>query len=153
PAQAALQSQADRLQGSGLVPSLRAVQRAVANEHQFPQAFRLAEQLLPALRQEAPQLVPRLGACFWWGIVSHGQPEDLRRYQRVFGSPADDPEMARLEALSLERRHMLQEAHKDWQRFEKSVAVHPSAWPAGQADRVRALVWRHMAENADGVPD
>src|SRR5262249_16899316 len=36
---------------------------------------------------------------------------------------------------------------------EKSVAARPSAWPDGQADRVRALVWLRMAENADNVPE
>ena len=45
------------------------------------------------------------------------------------------------------------EAHKAWERYEKSLAAHPAAWPNGQADRVRALIWRHMAENADSVPD
>src|SRR5262249_20252324 len=75
-----LQQQADRLQGSALVPSLRAIQRAMAHERQMPQAFRQAEQLLPALRAEAPQVTPRLANCFYWAVVSHGQPEDLRRY-------------------------------------------------------------------------
>ncbi len=151
--QAVLQAQADRLQGPGLVPALRTIQRDLAHERQMPQAFRHAEQLLPALRAQAPQLVPRLANCFYWAIVSHGQPEDLKRYQRVFGSPPDDPELARLEALALEHRHMMQEAHKAWQRFEKTVAARPSAWPPGQAERVRALVWLRMAENADNVPD
>ncbi len=152
-AQAALQAQADQHQGSGLVPMLRGVQRAIANDRQLPQAFRQTEQLLAALHKEAPHLVPRLAACFYWAVVSHGQPEDIGRYSRVFGHPADDPQLARLEALSLDHRHMLTEAHKAWERFEKSVAANPAAWPGGQADRVRALVWRHMAENADGVPD
>jgi tetratricopeptide (TPR) repeat protein len=151
--QNALQQQADRLQGSALVPALRAIQRAMAHERQLPQAFRQAEQLLPALRGEAAQLIPRLANCFYWAVISHGQPEDLPRYQRVFGAPADDPELARMEALALEHRHMMPDAHKAWQRFEKSVAAHPTAWPDGQADRVRALVWLRMAENADNVPD
>jgi tetratricopeptide (TPR) repeat protein len=151
--QNALQQQADRLQGPGLVPSLRAIQRSMAHERQLPQAFRQAEQLLPALRAEAPQVIPRLANCFYWAVISHGQPEDLTRYQRVFGKPSDDPELARMEALALEHRHMMPDAHKAWQRFEKSVAAHPSAWPGGQADRVRALVWLRMAENADSVPE
>jgi tetratricopeptide (TPR) repeat protein len=151
--QTTLQAQADRLQGSGLVPALRAIQRDLANERHLPQAFRHAEQLLPALRAEAPHLAPRLASCFYWAIVSHGQPEDLKRYQRVFGSLPDDPDLARLEALALEHRHMMPDAHKAWQRFEKTVAARPSAWPPGQAERVRALVWLRMAENADNVPD
>jgi tetratricopeptide (TPR) repeat protein len=152
-AQAALQGQADRLQGAELVPVLRAIQRDLAHERHLPQAFRQAEKLLPALRAEVPHLGPRLASCFYWAIISHGQPEDLNRYQRVFGRPPDDPDLARLEALALEHRHIMPDAHKAWQRFEKTVAAHPSAWPIGQADRVRALVWLRMAENADAVPD
>jgi tetratricopeptide (TPR) repeat protein len=132
---------------------LRAIQRAMAHERQLPQAFRQAEQLLPALRTQTPQAIPRLANCFYWAVISHGQPEDLRRYQRVFGTPPDDPQLARMEALALEHRHMMPEAHKAWERFEKSVAARPSAWPDGQADRVRALVWLRMAENADNVPE
>ncbi len=152
-AQALLQQQADRLQGSGLVPALRAIQREIAHEDHLPNAFRQAEAVLPTLKREAPHLVGRLAMCFYWAIIDHGQPEDLKRYQRVFGKLADDPQLARLEALAMERRHSFPEAHKQWQRFEQSVAANPVAWPAGQAERVRALIWRRLAENADGVPD
>src|SRR5262249_31772495 len=58
--QTALQQQADRLQGSGLVPALRGIQKAIVNEHQLPQAFRQAENVLPTLRHDAPHQVPRL---------------------------------------------------------------------------------------------
>ncbi|MCI0460275.1 MAG: hypothetical protein L0Z62_25260 [Gemmataceae bacterium] len=152
-AQALLQQQADKLQGSGLVPALRSIQRAVNHENKLADAFRQAEALMPALKREAPQLVSRLAACFYWAIIDHGQPEDMKRYLRVFGKPADDPQLARLEALAMEHRHSMPEAHKQWQRFEQSVAANPAAWPDGQANRVRALVWRRMAENADNVPD
>jgi tetratricopeptide (TPR) repeat protein len=150
--QAALQRQADRLQGSGLVPLLRALQASLSNERQLPQAFRQAEALLEALRRETPALVPRLAACFYWAIIHHGNPEDVRRYQRVFGAPADDPKLDRLQALALEQRGMMQEAHELWGQFEKSVAG-SRAWPGLQADRARALVWWHMGHNADEVPE
>jgi tetratricopeptide (TPR) repeat protein len=151
--QTALQRQADRLQSPGLVQSLRVVQASLSNEKHLPQAFRLAETLLDALRQDAPALAPRLAACFYWAIIHHGQPEDLRRYQRVFGTPADDRQLARLEALALEHRGQMQDAHRAWQDFEKSVAANPAAWPGEQAGRVRALVWWHMGHNADEVPE
>jgi tetratricopeptide (TPR) repeat protein len=148
-----LKQQADKLHGPGLVPGLRGIQSAIATERQLPQAFRQAEQMLPALRAEAPHLVGLLAHCFYWAVVNNGQPEDMGRYRRVFGAPPDDPELARLEALAVEHRHMMPEAHKAWERYEKSVAAHPASWPNGQADHVRALVWRHMAGNADSVPD
>jgi tetratricopeptide (TPR) repeat protein len=151
--QVALQKQADRLQGSGLVTALRPLQKALANEAELPQAFRMAENLLPALRQESPQFVPRLAACFYWAIIEQGQPEDMTRYRRVFGTPADDPNFDRLEALVYDQAGQFDQAHKHWQRFEEWVAAHPAVWPPGHALRVRALVWSHMGHNAALVPD
>jgi tetratricopeptide (TPR) repeat protein len=151
--QTQLQAQADRLQGAGLMPALRAIQASLAHEHHLPQAFRQIENLLPQLRREFPQVIPRLAACCYWAIISHGVPEDLRRYQRVFGTPPDDPKLARLEALALEHRHELEEAHRFWQTFEQTVSQNPAAWPGDQANRVRALVWSHMGHNAASIPD
>jgi tetratricopeptide (TPR) repeat protein len=151
--QARLQQQADRLQQSGLVQPLRALQAALANEHKLPQAFRMAEDLLPTLRREAPHLVPRLASCFYWTVIHSGRPEDVPRYQRVFGAPADDPGFARLHALAFEHREQLAQAHRSWQEFEKEVANHPDRWPGEQSKRVRALVWQHMGNNAASIPD
>jgi tetratricopeptide (TPR) repeat protein len=152
-AQAALRKQADRLQGDGMVERLRAVQAGMSDQRSLANAFRLAEGILPALRQQSPALADRLAACFYWTIITNGQPEDVPRYGRVFGAPSDDPTFARLRALAYEGVHELQEAHKEWQKFEKSVADHPTAWPPGEAERVRALVWSHMGGNAGAVPD
>jgi tetratricopeptide (TPR) repeat protein len=147
-----LQKQADRLQTSGLVQPLRTLQSVLADTDQLPSAFRLVEGIVPALRQQAPHLVPRLAACFYWTVVMHGQPEDVGRYQRVFGAPADDPQLARFRALLFEHMFEMEMAHKSWQQFEQSVAGNP-AWPGEQANRVRALVWCRMGHNAESVPD
>jgi tetratricopeptide (TPR) repeat protein len=151
--QATLRKQADRLQGDGLMEQLRAVQAALADPHSLARAFRLVEGILPALRQRSPALGARLTYCFYWAVITSGAPDDVPRYSRVFGAPPDDPTFARLRALAFEGAHELAEAHKEWQKFEKSVADHPAAWPRGQAHRVRALVWSHMGSNAAAVPD
>jgi tetratricopeptide (TPR) repeat protein len=150
--QAALQKQADRLQGAGPVQTLRSIQAALATSEQLARAFRLAEDLLPDLRQNHPQLIPRLASCFYWAIVTSGMPEDMNRYRRVFGEPPDDPGFARLQALVAEHQGLFAEAHKHWQHFEQGVANHPETWPGAQAVRVRALVWCHMGRNAAHVP-
>src|SRR5262245_5722368 len=152
PTQASLQQQADRLQNSGLVQPLRALQASLANEQKLSQSFRLAENLLPALRAQTPHLVPRLASCFYWTVIHAGRPEDVPRYERVFGPPADDPAFHRLHALAMEHREQLTDAHKAWQEFEKEVARSPKAWPGEQANRVRALIWHHMGTNAARVP-
>jgi tetratricopeptide (TPR) repeat protein len=156
--QALLQRQADDLQGLSVVRELRAVQAALAGEESLSRSFRLAEALLPKLRPHGPHLVARLAACFYWAVIANGQAEDIPRYQRVFGAPADDPRLDRLRALLCEHGREPEEAHRWWQQFEKSVAApagptRPSPWPGDQADRVRALVWYHMGQNAAALPD
>ncbi|HXG08163.1 MAG TPA: tetratricopeptide repeat protein [Gemmataceae bacterium] len=152
-AQVALQKQADQLQGSPLLQLLRAIQAVLARDGSLDQAFRLAGNVLPLLRAEAPHLVPRLAACFYWAMITVGGPDDVPRYQRIFGAPADDPHFYRLNALAYERAQEAAEAHKYWQKFERDVAANPSVWPGGQADRARALIWCHMGHNAARVPD
>src|SRR5262245_29158783 len=59
-AQKLLQRQGDSLAGPGVAQDLRRLQADVIKENGLPAAFRQAEALLPRLKQEAPQLVPRL---------------------------------------------------------------------------------------------
>jgi tetratricopeptide (TPR) repeat protein len=151
-AQAALQRQADHLMGLSVVQELRLIQAALAGDESLARAFRLAEALLPALRRHGAHLPARLASAFYWAMVANGQPEDVHRFQRVFGAPADDPYLARLRALICEHAGEIEEAHRFWQEFEKSVAGSP-AFPGEQADRVRALVWYHMGQNAARLPD
>jgi tetratricopeptide (TPR) repeat protein len=156
--QALLQRQADELQGVAVVRELRGVQAALAGDESLTRPFRLAEALLPALRQHGPHLVARLAACFYWTVIANGQAEDILRYQRVFGTPADDPRLDRLRALVCEHGQEVEEAHRCWHQYEQSVATAAgrpgaSAWPGDQADRVRALVWYHMGQNAAALPD
>jgi predicted Zn-dependent protease len=146
--QTSLQQQADRLHSSALVKPMREIQAALTNEHKLPQAFRLAENVLPTLRAEAPLLAARLATCFYWAIISDGQPEDMTRYERVFGKAPDDPYFSRLQALTLEQRGALAPAHEAWQDFEKQLADGSVAWPGAQAARVRALIWDRMGNNA-----
>jgi tetratricopeptide (TPR) repeat protein len=148
-AQMQLQKAADKLQGSGLAPSLRTVQSALHNEKQLPQAFRLAENLLPSLQQQAAALVPRLASCFYWAIITHGNPEDKSRYLRVFGAPTVDPYLNRMEALALEVRGDLESAHEAWEDFQAWLE-HAPAWGSQELrQRARALVWNRMGMNAD----
>jgi tetratricopeptide (TPR) repeat protein len=157
-AQTTLQKQLDRLQGSGLEDDLRTLQAALVREESLHRSFRLAEALVPRLRETAPQLVSRLAACCYWSVVTKGNPEDVQRYARVFGTPPDDPHLARLSALAAEDARDFEDSHRHWQRFEQSVDKNP-AWPGDQAPRVRALVWYHMGQNAahtadfDSMPD
>jgi tetratricopeptide (TPR) repeat protein len=145
--QATLQRQWDALQGEPLGQRLRGLRSALANQHSLAQAFRQLESLLPQLRQDAPALVPRLASCLYWATLDTG-PDDLLRYQRVFGPPRDDPSFHRLRALAYERAGELQQAQHSWEQFEKEIAARPEVWPGEQGTRARALVWLRMGHNA-----
>ncbi|HEY7156684.1 MAG TPA: hypothetical protein VH575_22135 [Gemmataceae bacterium] len=149
--QAALQKQIDRLQGSTLLAHLRTLQATMADKSRLATAFRQAEALLPALRQEAPRLLPRLAWCFYWAILDTG-PDDLLRYQRVFGKPPDDANFHRLQALAFEKGDDLAAAHMHWQQYEKEIADHPKNWPGDQVNHARALIWQRMGRNAASIP-
>jgi tetratricopeptide (TPR) repeat protein len=151
--QAALQKQADRLLENTLVQSLRVIQSDLATGEHLAQSFRIAEGLLPALRQGQPHWVARLASCFYWAIIQEGQPEDMTRFRRVFGEPADDPGFHHLQALVGEHIGDFTQAHREWRAFEQTVANNPAAWPGEQATRVRALIWCHMGRNAGLVPN
>jgi tetratricopeptide (TPR) repeat protein len=149
--QSALQAQYDRVQGSVLPQELRRLRQALEHQESLAAAFRQAEALLPQLKQQDPQLVPRLASCFYWAATESG-PEDVPRYHRVFGAPAIDPHFNRLNGLAYDRAHDAVRAHSHWQAYEKELADHPELFPPGQALAARALIWLHMGHNAAIIP-
>lgn len=149
--QEALRAAADRLQGSGLVTSLRRLQALLADDEQMATAFRLAETIVPALKQMQPALATRLANCVYWAVIQDGQPEDKQRYLRVFGAPAHDPQLLRMDCLALDHCQNRPHAHVAWQAFDNWLSVDPAWGSAEVRQRVRALVWCHLGENADRV--
>ncbi|MBI2807223.1 MAG: tetratricopeptide repeat protein [Planctomycetes bacterium] len=134
-------------QGVAFAPMLREL-RELLNLESLARAFRKGEEIVRLLKRDFPDLLPRLGHCFFWAIVDNGEPEDIERFIRVFGFPHDDPQGFRLEALALESRGMWPEAHKAWQNFIRQIDEIPQAWPGDSTRRVQALIWQRMAENA-----
>lgn len=139
--------QADHLAG-GVSESLRRLRKQLASEETLPQALETARAVVPELKRTAPDLVPRLGHVFYWAIVAGGQPEDLPRFNKVFGPPADDPQFWRLQALVMEQMRRLDAAHSFWARYEDWIAKTPTRWPGPQAARARALVLERMGRIA-----
>lgn len=149
-----LQRQAERLQGTSLGQSLRMVQTALADRDRLSEALRVASGVLPVLQHQAPALVPRLAACFYWGIVQTGSPPDVPRYRRVFGAPPDDPDLHRLNALWFEHAQEPEQALEFWNQYQEGIAAKPATWGTGAGDptqaanQVRALIWEHMGQLA-----
>jgi tetratricopeptide (TPR) repeat protein len=139
--------QADHLAG-GLNETLRRLRKQLANEETIPAALETARVLVPELKRVAPDHVPRLANIVYWSLVSGGQPEDLPRYNRVFGPPLDDPEFYRLQALVMEQLRRLDMAHGAWAKFEEWIARTPKRWPGPQQARARALVLERMGRIA-----
>jgi tetratricopeptide (TPR) repeat protein len=149
--QAALQKQLDRLQSHSVTAQLRQLRKALGDKESLAAALRQAEALLPALRQHFPHLVPRLSSIFYWKVQDTG-PEDAERYRRVFGAPADDPQLHRMSALACEKVGLLEEGHRFWQKYERELAQMKGVWPEQHLQRARALVWLEMGENAASLP-
>jgi predicted Zn-dependent protease len=122
--------------------------RASINRKSLATAFRAAENLLPVLKTEAPKLVPRLADCFRWFIIDQGHPDDLDRFLRVFGAPADDPRLHRLQAIALESRGLTHDAHEAWQAYLKDLEEFPAIFPKDQRPRAQAILWAHLGDNA-----
>ncbi|HEV3146851.1 MAG TPA: hypothetical protein VGZ47_23390 [Gemmataceae bacterium] len=148
-ARKSVQSQLERLQASSILQGLRRIQSQFLRQDSLNGAFREAEKLVPAIPQESPQLLPRLANVFYWQIVDHGQPQDMARYERLFGRPADDPHFHRLRSLVLEQMSAYGEAHISWQEFQEDVAANASLWPNGEGERARAMIWFRMGLNAE----
>lgn len=138
-----LNRQRAELQPSPIRDKLESIKADIGDTGRLPRAFNTAESIRKQLKNEAPSLFDRLAHCFYWAIISHGSPEDLKRYRRVFGTPPDDPELTRLEATALEVRGQERDAQECWGEFEKSIAG-SAYWPQEQKNRIRSMVWNHM---------
>ncbi len=150
--QQALRNAADRLQGSGIMPALRSLRTTLLDEDKLPDAFRQVETILPAFRQMYPAMAPRLANIFYWAIIHDGLPEDKQRFLRVFGPPADDPLLLRMDSLAQDGRRNLLEARMAWQEFDKWLQTNPAWGPQEQRQRARALIWCHLGKMSDGMP-
>jgi tetratricopeptide (TPR) repeat protein len=147
--QTLLRRQADRLTNDPVLAGLRRLQAALARSKGRPaEVLREAEGLLPLLKERDPRLAARLARVLYWELLEQGRPDDVPRYIRVFGRPADDPEFARLSAMAIERDDgNVADAHHDWQRYEKALATLPGFTDV-ERRRARAMVWHRMAGNA-----
>ncbi len=112
-------------------------------------AFRKAEAIVPTLRQDYPDVLSRLANCFYWAIIENGEPDDGNRYSRIFGRPAFDRDLNRMQALALEARGLFPAANQGWQLYLRDVETDPNLWPEKQRKAVQAMIWSRMAINAN----
>jgi hypothetical protein len=143
--------QHEKLNASPIVEGLREIARHLGRDRPLTPVFRQAETLITKLKQQAPQLIPRLANCLYHAIVHQGQPDDLPRYRRVFGTPPHDPGFFKLQALVAEQMHSFDRVHSFWKKFDDWLATSPSGWPPALLSRARATVWLRMGDNAEAA--
>ncbi len=152
-AAAALDRQLEALTGDGLLAGLRQLRADLSRDRSLAAAFRRAEQLLPALRKQAPRLVGRLANCFYRAVLAHGEPGDLPKFRRLFGPPTDDPDFHRLEAQVCEDAKDAEPANRHWAAYEAWLGSAAAGWPPDLARRARAVILHRMAQNAAELAD
>lgn len=150
--QAVLSRQSRHLQQGEAVRRLEALRAALDKGRRFFHLQREVEQALIALRQEAPQLLPRFAAAMYWAVLKHGGPEELQFYRRHFGAPTDDPNFFRMQALGYEQGFELEAAHGFFQKLIAEIANRADVWRGEQGRRAQALLWLRMGENAAKLP-
>ncbi|MFO0926832.1 MAG: hypothetical protein U0736_07290 [Gemmataceae bacterium] len=153
--QQALRDELTRLQGTSPEAVLTRLQQAMHHggrgRRSLAEPLRIVEPLMRDLRVRSPRLAQRLANLLYWAILDTS-PDDINRYRRVLGNPADDPTFDRLMAIGFERAGDLTTAHEHWNAFQDAITRHPHAWPGDTATLARALVWVHMGELAESVP-
>lgn len=150
PADASLLSkQYGQLNTNPVVERLREIARHLGRDKPLAPAFRAAETVLPQLRHTAPHLVARLANCLYHAILQQGQPDDLPRYRKLFGSPPDDPNFHKLQAVIAEQIGDPAAVHAHWRKYDEWLATNPPGWPPAVLARARAVVWTRLGENAE----
>lgn len=148
-----LREQSQSLLAGPVAATLREVRAALGRDKPLTTAFRHAEKAATALRATHPHLVSRLANGFYRAILTHGEPDDLNRFRRVFGSPPDDPEFHRLEGLIHAESGNHEQAARHLSGYEMWLANGPPGWPPEVAQRARALVLTRLADLAADAAD
>jgi len=137
------------LNSTGIVGGLREIATHLGREKPLTPAFSAAESLLPRLKKDAPPLAGKLAKCLYHAIIRQGQPEDLARYRKLFGPLADDPHFFRLQARIAEEIGRVGISNTNWLKYEEWLATQPAGWSEPLLNRVRAMIWHHMATDPD----
>jgi hypothetical protein len=138
---------------SSLAGRLKAVQANIGKGRNLGPAFKALEGALPYVKTKLPAAVPRLANVMYHAIGRVGQPDDLARYRKLFGAPADDPEFHKLQGRVLEEIGELRSSLQNWAIYDGWLSGPPASWPEPLARRARALLQHRMADIARDIGD
>lgn len=144
---ASLDTRAQAFTSDTILAGLRDIRTHLGRDKPLSTAFKHAEKVVPILTRTAPHLVPKLANIFYRSIIHHGEPADMQRHRRVFGTMPDDPGFHRLEAIVFEDHQSFEEANRHWAQYEAWLAGSPAGWPDAVRTRARALIQHRMGLN------
>lgn len=120
--------QARELSGSKTQSLVMELQKTIGQPAPLGPAWPTIEAAWAALKPQHPELADRLGHCVYHAIVRQGHPNDLSRYKRIFGTPTDDPDFHRLQAMVLESQEQIVPAISFWGKYERWLGTKPASW-------------------------
>jgi tetratricopeptide (TPR) repeat protein len=149
PVRAELAAFGRRLHAATWLRPLEDTRHLLAQEA-LPAAVRRAAEAARAMPPECHELRQRLTRTLYWAVAQYGNERDILAYRKAFGTPPDDPELHRLQALCYEHAEDLIAAQELWARYEADVQRRGLGGDADTA-LARALVWLRMGELAEKV--
>ena len=139
-----IRAQYQRLATGGLAGQLRSLRPELAGRTGLAKALKLAEGLLPRLKETHPALVPKLIHVFYHTLLKRGEPGDLDRFVKVFGRVPDDPSFFKLSAQIFEGIDDLGQALQMWASYV-DWCEGAAKWPPLLKKQAVAIIYRTMA--------
>lgn len=142
--QSAASQQARKLLSTRSQSLVQELQKTIGQPISLTKAWPTIEAAWASLKPEKPELADRLGRCVYQAIVRQGHPNDLPRFRRLFGVPADDPDFFRLQANVFESQEQFVTAIDFWEKYERWLGTKPAGWNGDFLKRARAKVLSHL---------
>ena len=147
--QRVLLEQADRLHRDTISDGLRRIRQFFGSQDGSGRIFSDLQQLIPNIRKDWPELLPKVANCYYWHVVRYGEFETgPNSYRKWFGSPAEDPELHRMQALMHESMKHYQRANHFWKLYADSLPRIAVSFAPHTVEKVQALIWHRMGCNA-----
>ena len=134
----------DRLLARPMVTELRSLQRAIETESPSS-AIRRAVAILPHLREQCPDALPRVVEALSLAVVTRGHVTDVAMIAKLMPPLREDPTFDAIRALASEQAEEYEASRKSWLAYEKVLALHPEIFGV-ETPRARAMIWSHVAQ-------
>jgi tetratricopeptide (TPR) repeat protein len=150
--QAELHQRAELLETNETAKQLRAIQKYTSRgEQSLREIWKHVQALVAPLKAPHPHLFARLAQILYHAILRQGEPSDLKQYKLIFGTPADDPNFYKLEALVFESLQNQAAAVALWKKYDEWLATKPAGWPNDVLGLARARIHYRIGEMLEEI--